>query len=160
MQEHGDRDNDGGYFGNGLVVSIMCGCGVHVWAVVEVMDHDQTGQIIRECWGRTDEHALSRSDQSPSKPPSPSMTDEPKPIRVNHLDAHIPAPSEKNIESLAMKGWIDYSGQMSRIVDHDMPSWDELDDRLRQVWINVARGQHVVMTLLGGGKIETIEDAE
>lgn len=128
--------------------------------MVEIVDHAETREVDRGCWGRTDEHALSRSGQSPSEPLSPSMTDELKPIRVNHLDAHIPAPSAKNIESLAMKGWIDYSGQMSRIVDHDMPTWDELDDKLRKVWINVARGQHVVMTLLGGGKIETIEDAE
>ena len=160
MQEHGDRDNDGGIFGNDMVVSFVCSNGILTWTIVQVVDHAETWEVNRGSWGRTDEHALSRSDQSPSVPLSPSMTDELKPIRVNHLDAHIPAPSEKNIESLAMKGWIDYSGQMSRIVDHDMPSWDELDSRLKKVWINVARGQHVVMTLLGGGKIETIEDAE
>jgi len=81
-----------------------------------------------------------------------------KPIRINHIDAHVPPPSKRNIESLALKGWTDYSTQMSHIVDHDMPAWDDLPDNLRRVWINIAIGQHVVMTLLGGGKIETIED--
>ena len=160
MYEHGEQDYDGGFSRDYVVVSFMCCCGIRYRAYVEVLDHGETREV-GDNRGRSNRHAFSRSGCSPCSLDGSSMTDEAKkPIRVNHNDAHIPPPSEKNIHALALKAWIDYSGQMSRVLQHEMPTWEELPDSLQQVWINIARGQHVVMTLLGGGKIEEIGDAE
>tara|TARA_R100000664_G_scaffold19968_1_gene29171 strand:+ start:627 stop:959 length:333 start_codon:yes stop_codon:yes gene_type:complete len=107
-------------------------------------------------WGEMAECRIDGSE--PSLTITNAMEELP-PIRINHNNAHIPDPTEKNIEALALKAWIDYSGSMQPIVEHEMPSWDDLPDKLKDVWRAVAKGQHVCMSLIGGAEIEQI-DAE
>ena len=96
--------------------------------------------------------------------PSPTTTNEEDDmeipaVRINHNNAHMPDPTDQTIEALALKGWIDYSGGMQPLVGHEMPQWDDLPDEIKQVWMGVAKGQHVVMSLIGGATIEEIDDA-
>ena len=92
-----------------------------------------------------------------------SMTEEERkqlrPVRIDHRGALIPPPSRQVLTALALKGWMDYSAQMQMILDHPMPLWDELPEHIQDVWYRVARGQHAVMSLLGGSKVSQI-DAE
>ena len=82
-----------------------------------------------------------------------------KPVRINYTGVKLPPPNKKTFEAMALKAWIDYSAQMGLLLDHDMPQWDDLPDNLKDVWVRIARGQHVVLSLLGGGKVEVIDDA-
>ena len=79
---------------------------------------------------------------------------------VGYENAIMPAPSTYLYNALALRGWNDYREQMEQHVGHSMPTWDELPDHLKIVWVGVAHGQHGVMAWLGGGKIEPIDDAE
>jgi hypothetical protein len=91
-----------------------------------------------------------------------SMTeDEPKAFRiVGYEDAQMPHPSTYLYNALALRGWNDYRQQMEEHVGHVMPTWDELPDHLKAVWVGVAHGQHGVMAWLGGGTVEEIDDAD
>tara|TARA_R110000824_G_scaffold133430_3_gene296209 strand:+ start:4859 stop:5131 length:273 start_codon:yes stop_codon:yes gene_type:complete len=82
-----------------------------------------------------------------------------KPVRINYTGVKMPPPNKKTLEAMALKAWLDYSAQMGLLLDHDMPAWDDLPDNLKDVWVRIARGQHVVLSLLGGGKVEVIDDA-
>ena len=125
--------------------------------VVESMDHEQNTIIIWGRWGRTGARAFSRGDQSPNTR-SPSMTDERLAFKIiNYSDARVPEPSPKLYETMALKAWVDYKDHMELHVGHEMPDWDELPSKLKGVWIAIARGQHGVITLLGGGKTERID---
>ena len=83
-----------------------------------------------------------------------------KPVRINYKGVELIPPNKKTLEAMALKAWLDYSAQMGLLLDHDMPQWDDLPDNLKDVWVRIARGQHVVLSLLGGGKVEVIEDAQ
>jgi|TARA_Y100000034_G_scaffold117807_1_gene157727 hypothetical protein len=86
------------------------------------------------------------------------MTDEPKAYKiVNYSDARVPHPSTRLYETMALKAWHDYKDHMEIHVGHQMPEWDELPDKLKGVWIAIARGQHGVITLVGGGKTKQID---
>ena len=89
-----------------------------------------------------------------------STEDDLKPVRINYHGVMLPPPNKKTLVAMALKAWLDYSAQMSLLLDHELPTWDDLPDNLRDVWIRIARGQHVVLSLLGGGKVEVIDDAE
>ena len=89
-----------------------------------------------------------------------STEDDLKPVRINYDGVMLPPPNKKTLEALALKAWLDYSAQMGLLLDHEMPTWDELPDNLQDVWVRIARGQHVLLSLLGGGKVEVIDDAE
>ena len=89
-----------------------------------------------------------------------STEDDLKPVRINWKGVKLPPPNKKTLEAMALKAWLDYSAQMARLLDQDMPDWSDLPDSLRDVWVRVARGQHVVLSLLGGGKVEELDDAE
>jgi len=87
--------------------------------------------------------------------------DEPRAFRVIvDEDSRIPPPSEQLYNELALRGWNDYRRQMTLHVGHDMPTWDDLPDHLKLVWIDIAHGQHGVMAWRGGGTIEMIDDAD
>ena len=89
-----------------------------------------------------------------------STEDDLKPVRINYHGVTLPPPNKKTLEALALKAWLDYSDQMGLLLDHELPTWDELPANLQDVWVRIARGQHVVMSLLGGGKVEVIDGAE
>jgi len=89
-----------------------------------------------------------------------STEDDLKPVRINYDGVTLPPPNKKTLEAMAVKAWLDYSAQMALLLDHEMPTWDELPANLQDVWVRIARGQHVVLSLLGGGKVEVIDDAE
>ena len=105
-------------------------------------------------WGEVAARRVDGSEPSPN--PNRNM-DKLPPVRINHKNAHIPDPTEKNIEALAVKAWIDYKGGMEKHIGHSMPEWDDLEPRFKSVWLGVGKGQLVVMTLLGGGSIEKID---
>ena len=158
MSKHGSRKgvNDGEFSRYDLVCLFGCGLLICERYVLQVMDNGKVGTINGDMWG---EMVACRVDEG-----GPSLTitnamEELPPIRINHNNAHIPDPTEKNLEALALKAWIDYSGSMQPIVEHEMPSWDDLSDKLKDVWRAVAKGQHVCMSLIGGAEIEQI-DAE
>ena len=90
------------------------------------------------------------------------MTEElPKAFKIVGFEgATVPSPSAKLYNALALKAWNDYKARMELHVDHPMPDWDELPDKLKGVWLAIAHGQHGLITLLGGGKIQTIRDAK
>ena len=112
----------------------------------------------------TVEQAFSPSALSPRVSTSDMPDDQDKKSKafrvVGYEDANIPPPSEQLYNELALRGWNDYRRQMTAHVGHKMPTWDDLPDHLKMVWIGVAHGQHGVMAWRGGGKIEMIEDAE
>ena len=88
------------------------------------------------------------------------MIDTPKPFRIiGYENSTVPEPSGRLYSALAWQAWNDYKAGMEPQIDHPMPTWDELPDRLRSVWISVARGQHGVIALHGGGKVKYL-DAE
>jgi len=122
-------------------------------------DQEEVYEIVGSLGGRL---LVRRVDGSTATTPIPSQhmpEDDLKPVRVDHVGIEMPDPSQKNLQALALKGWLDYSAQMQLILDHPMPSWNELPDEIKDVWYRVARGQHAVLTLLGGGTVEEI-DAE
>tara|TARA_R110000824_G_scaffold391829_2_gene589891 strand:+ start:184 stop:462 length:279 start_codon:yes stop_codon:yes gene_type:complete len=86
-----------------------------------------------------------------------STEDDLKPVRINWEGVELPPPNKKTLEAMALKAWLDYSAQMALLLDHEMPSWNDLPQSLRDVWVRIARGQHVVLSLLGGGKVEEID---
>ena len=92
--------------------------------------------------------------------PKMSTENDLKPVRINYTGVKMPPPNKKTLEAMALKAWLDYSAQMGLLLDHDMPAWDSLPDNLKDVWVRIARGQHVVLSLLGGGKVEMIDDAQ
>ena len=87
-----------------------------------------------------------------------SMTEqEPKGYKiVGYGKATVPMPSARLYDALALKAWTDYKGRMEIHVGHEMPEWDELPEHLQDVWIAIAHGQHGVIAVYGGGKIEEI----
>lgn len=91
-----------------------------------------------------------------------SMTEnEPKGFRVvGYSKATVPLPSKKLYNALALKAWHDYKERMEMHIGHKMPEWDELPPHLKSVWIAVARGQHGVIAVYGGGRIEEIDANE
>ena len=127
--------------------------------VLQELGHGQTREMMND--GGWDVMVVRLVDGSmPS--PAPSKHEERMKIpavRINHKNAHIPDPTNETLEALALKGWIDYSGGMQPLVGHEMPSWDDLPEKLREVWIGVAKGQHVVMSLIGGATIEEIANS-
>ena len=99
--------------------------------------------------------------QRPYAQPSLQMTERPRPFRiVGYSGARVPEPSSRLYNALAWQAWNDYKAGMEIQVDHKMPTWDELPDNLRAVWISVAHGQHGVLALHGGGKVKYLDDAE
>ena len=110
------------------------------------------------------ERRVSKSAPSPSPRVftyMPQDEDKPKAFRiVGYEDSRVPQPSEYLYNALALRGWNDYREQMEMIIDHKLPTWDELPEHLKGVWLGVAHGQHGVLAWLGGGTIEEIDDAE
>ena len=99
--------------------------------------------------------------QRPYAQPSLQMTERPRPFRiVGYSRAIVPEPSSRLYNALAWQAWNDYKAQMEIQVDHKMPTWDELPDNLRAVWISVAHGQHGVLALHAGCKVKYLDDAE
>lgn len=159
MSKHGDND-DGTVSWNDLVVYFMC----HLWHrdgdISTTMDHGQTWKIGR-LEGRTVEQAFSPGALSPRVSVRDMTDDEPRAFRVvGYEESRIPPPSEKLYNELALRGWNDYRRQMADHVGHEMPTWDELPEHLKMVWIGVAHGQHGVIAWRGGGQIEMIDDAD
>ena len=154
MSKHGRGNNDGELSWNDLVC--LFGWMPSVWRgyVDEGFHHGQTWTIVGDYWGEVAARRVDGSEPSPN--PNRNM-DKLPPVRINHKNAHIPDPTEKNIEALAVKAWIDYKGGMERHIGHSMPEWDDLEPRFKRVWLDVGKGQIVVMTLLGGGSIEKID---
>ena len=133
----------------------MRGRWIRVWYIPIPVGEEQTKQIIGG-WGEMVER-ITKSMPSPS---TEIMDEEElKPVSIDYRGVEIPAPTKKLLTALALKAWIDYSAQMELHLDHTMPAWDQLPDKLKDVWYQIARGQHGVMTLMGGGKIRVI-DAE
>ena len=132
-----------------------------MWDVSQTLDHGQAGQVIGGARVQSRQAKALDGSGLAARASTSSMTDEHelKAVRLNHHGIQIPDPTPENIEALALRGWMTYAAAMRDYVGHDMPTWDELPDRLKDVWHRVARDQHAVITLLGGGTIETI-DAE
>ena len=121
----------------------------------------QTRKIENRCRGRTGARAFSRGDSSPYITLvliTSSMPDDlPKAYKiVGYEDSQIPEPSEYLYNVMALRGWNDYREQMEEYVGHEMPTWDELPEHLKVVWMGIAHGQHGVLAWLGGGTIEEI----
>ena len=153
-------DRDGELFGYDLVYLLGC-CDFFLCRdVLQELGNDETREMIED-WG-WEVMVVRRVDGSMPSPTSNQPEERMKipPVRINHKKGHIPDPTHELFEELALKGWLDYSAQMSEIVDHDMPEWDDLSSELKEVWVNIARGQFTVMSLIGEAKIETIEDAD
>lgn len=160
MSKHGDRDDDSAISWDHLVVFIMCNFWGSFRDLSETLDLEQTREI-EECEGRTVERAFSPSALSPRVSRSQMPDDQPIAFRiVGYENAIVPPPTEQLYNELALRGWNDYRRQMTDHVGHEMPTWDDLPDHLKMVWIGVAHGQHGVIAWRGGGKIEMIEDAE
>ena len=122
------------------------------------MDYEQI-KIIRDSRGRVGVYALSRSNRPPCSRCS-SMTDDlPKAFKiVGYESATVPSPSQYLYNALALRAWNDYKEQMEPHIGHTMPTWDELPNKLKLVWLGVAHGQHGVIAWLAGGRIEEIKD--
>ena len=139
------------------MVDFMCDFWGSNGDLLTTLDHGQIGKITR-LEGRTVEQAISPSALSPRVSTLDMQNDEPRAFRVvGYEDSRIPPPSEQLYNELALRGWNDYRRQMADHVGHAMPTWDELPDSLKMVWIGVAHGQHGVMAWRGGGKIEMID---
>jgi hypothetical protein len=151
-------ENNGQLSRNDMVYLLSLPSVFWCWDVLQRLDHEQT-EMMGECWGVMVERRVDGSMPSPSITSSQENMEIPA-VRVNHNNARMPDPTKENLEALALKAWIDYAGGMQPIVEHEMPQWDDLSDELKQVWLAVAKGQHVVMSLIGGASIEKIEDAE
>jgi hypothetical protein len=87
------------------------------------------------------------------------MPDDIKPVRIDHKGIEIPDPTPKLLNAMALKAWLDYSANMEQVLDHTLPTWDELPLNLKDVWYRIARGQHAILSLLAGGTVSVI-DAE
>ena len=152
-------DKDGELFGDDLVY-LFSMCDFFLCRnVLQELGHGQTREMMND--GGWDVMVVRLVDGSMTSP-APSKHEERMKIpavRINHKNAHIPDPTYETLEALALKGWIDYSGGMQPLVGHEMPSWDDLPEKLREVWIGVAKGQHVVMSLIGGATIEEIANS-
>ena len=159
MRKRGGRDNDERYTWYDLVVCFGIFSGCRVWDVSPTLDHEQAGEIGRY-EGTIDGHKRSiAGGLSPRASASHMPEPEYKAFRVvGYEDANIPAPSEQLYNELALRGWNDYRRQMAVHVGHELPTWDDLPDHLKMVWLGVAHGQHGVMAWRGGGKIEMIKD--
>jgi len=117
----------------------------------------QNGEITGG-WGEMVERILTKSASSPSIGTRSMTEQEPKGYKiVGYGKATIPRPSKRLYDALALKGWTDYKDRMEIYVGHEMPEWDELPKQLRAVWYAIARGQHGVLTVYGGGKIRVID---
>ena len=118
---------------------------------------EQIGEIIGG-WGEMVERHILKSASSPSTGTYSMTEQEPKGFKiVGYGKATVPPPSKRLYNALALKAWTDYKDRMEIYVGHQMPDWDELPDHLISVWIAVARGQHGVLAVYGGGKIEQID---
>ena len=155
MPKHSNKEGvntDGQFSRNDLVCGLGCGLCICGWYVLQELDNGEVKEIAG-----MGEVVACRVDEGELSPTSLSIMEELPPIRINHHNARIPDPTENNIEALALKAWIDYSGNMQSIVGHDMPCWDDLDEKLKDVWRAVGKGQHVCMSLIGGAEIEPID---
>ena len=154
MSKHGRGSNDGELSRNDLVC--LFGWMPSVWCgyVDEGFYNGQTWAIMGEHWGEVAVRQVDGGKPSPN--PNRNM-DKLPPVRINHKNARITDPSKNIIEALAVKAWIDYKGGMEKHIGHSMPEWDDLEPRFKNVWLDVGKGQIVVMTLLGGGSIEKID---
>jgi hypothetical protein len=110
------------------------------------------------CMGEMVERRVMKSAPSPCAGTYSMTEQDPKAYKISgYGEARVPRPSRKLYESMALKAWHDYKERMEMHVGHEMPEWDELADQLKEVWISVARGQHGVIAVYGGGKIERID---
>lgn len=80
-----------------------------------------------------------------------------KPVRIHHKGTEVKPPTRKILTAMALKGWLDYSANMSQVLDHELPTWDELPIELRDVWYRIARGQYAVLLLLSGCEVTVID---
>ena len=128
-----------------------------LWYLPIPVAEEQNGQIIGG-WGEMVERT-TKSMPSLTTYATTMSEEEIKPVSIDYRGVQIPAPTKKLLTALALKAWIDYSAQMELHLDHPMPQWDHLPDKLKDVWYQIARGQHGVMTLMGGGDVREI-DAE
>ena len=134
----------------------MCSSWIWRGRVFLSLAQEQDGEIIGS-WGEMVERII-KSMPSPSTDRTSMTEEEPKAFRiVGYENATVPQPSAYLYNALALRGWNDYREQMEEHVGHDMPTWDELPNHLKAVWIGIARGQHGVMAWLGGGTIEEID---
>jgi hypothetical protein len=149
---------DGKFTGNDLVCLLGLSDFFWCWDVLQELGHEQIEEVIE--YGGWGVMVVRRFDGGMPSPTTDTTKDNMKipAVRINHKNAHMPDPTDETIESLALKGWIDYSGGMQPLVGHEMPQWDNLPDEIKQVWLGVAKGQHVVMSLIGGATVEQIED--
>lgn len=117
---------------------------------------ESTWQIIGG-WGEMVERRVMKSAPSPTTETYSMTEQEPKGFKIaGYGEARVPRPSKKLYESMALKAWHDYKERMEMHVGHEMPDWDEMPDHLKEVWIAVARGQHGILVVYGGGRIENI----
>ena len=79
----------------------LVGCGLLICEryVLQVMDNGEVGTINGDMWG---EVVACRVDEGEPSLTITNAMDELPPIRINHNNAHIPDPTEKNLEALAL----------------------------------------------------------
>jgi hypothetical protein len=135
----------------------MCDDWNSIWYIYIPLAQAKNDEII---WGMGEmvERRVMKSAPSPCAGTYSMTEQDPKAYKISgYGEARVPRPSRKLYESMALKAWHDYKERMEMHVGHEMPEWDELADQLKEVWISVARGQHGVIAVYGGGKIERID---
>mgnify|MGYP003149119891 CR=1 FL=1 len=76
--------------------------------------------------------------------------------RINHEGAHIPPPTERLVRGMALASWASYSSSMELLLDHEMPTWDNLPDPVREIWLAAAKAAYACVALYGGGTVEDV----
>lgn len=97
------------------------------------------------------------TSKSAASPVILSMPDDIKAVRINHKGIKIPDPTPKLLNAMALKGWLDYSANMSQVLEHELPAWDELPTELKDVWYRIARGQHGILSFMAGSSVSVID---
>ena len=135
----------------------MCNDWHRVWYIYLPLAQEQNGEIIGG-QGEMVERRVMKSAPSLGTDTASMDEEEPQGFKiVGYGKATIPRPSKRLYNALALKAWTDYSERMALYVGHEMTDWDELPDHLKSIWIAIGRGQHGVLAVYGGGKIQRID---
>lgn len=83
-----------------------------------------------------------------------------KAIRVNHSDAHIPAPSNELIHELAHGIHCAVAGMATKDMGEEHEPFDRMPDNVQRYWIEGARTAYAIIAVHGGGQVEKIPNAK
>ena len=83
-----------------------------------------------------------------------------KAVRVNHTNAHIPAPSNELIAELAHGIHCAVAGMATNDMGEEHEPFEALPENIQQYWLEGARTAYAIIAVHGGGQVEKIPDAE